>query len=150
MQWIRPNVLRPNTLILLTAIVSGGCGADSSAPVDPYTRVTVAGTVTLDGTPLSEGTIQLDPAPDTKGPTATGEIHQGKYAIEKSQGPVAGKYLVRISGRPLVKLEATVQPGGTPKVTPDPVPSQYNTKSKLETNLPADGSPNLDFDLKKG
>ncbi|AGA25519.1 hypothetical protein [Singulisphaera acidiphila] len=149
MQLIRLNRFRPASLLLLATLPLGGCGTDSSAPADPYTRVAVAGTVTLDGNPLSEGTIQLDPAADTKGPTAAGEIHQGKFAIDKTQGPVAGKYLVRISGRPIVKISEGTQPGGTPKVTPDPVPSQFNTKSKLETDVPADGSSNLEFALKK-
>src|SRR4051794_20358255 len=104
MQLIRLNILRPTTLILLTTLAIGGCSADSSAPVDPYPRVAVAGTVTLDGALLPEGMIQLDPAPDTKGPTASGEIHQGKFTIEKPQGPVAGKYKVSISGRPPAKI----------------------------------------------
>jgi hypothetical protein len=149
MQLIRLDVLRPTTPILLAALAIGGCNADSSAPVDPYPRVAVAGTVTLDDLPLSEGMIQLDPAPDTKGPTASGEIHQGKFAIEKPLGPVSGKYKVRISGRPPAKINEQEQPGGTPKVKPDPVPSKYNSKSKLETDVPAEGSPTLDFKLKK-
>jgi hypothetical protein len=149
MRLIRPNVLRPAALVLLTTLAIGGCGADGSAPVDPYQRVAASGTVTLDGVPLSEGMIQFEPAASTKGPAASGEIHQGKFAIEKSQGPVAGKYKVRISGRPPAKIDVQEQPGGTPKVTPDPVPSKYNTKSTLETDVPADGSSTLDFPLKK-
>lgn len=149
MQLIRQDVLRHTALVLLASLAIGGCGGDTSAPADPYTRVAIAGNVTLNGTPLSEGMIQLDPATGTNGPTVSGEIHDGKYAIEKPLGPVAGKYLVRISGRPLVKVTETVQPGGTPKVVPDPVPSKYNTKSTLETDIPAEGSSALDFALKK-
>jgi len=149
MQLIRLDVLRPTALILLTTLAIGGCGGDTSAPADPFTRVAVSGTVTLDGAPLPEGMIQFDPTPATKGPTATGEIHEGKFAIEKPLGPVAGKYKVSISGRPPVKITEQQEPGGTPKVTPDPVPSKYNTKTTLETDVPAEGSSTLEFALKK-
>ncbi len=146
---IRPIGRRPAALALLTALAVGGCGPDPSAPVDSYKRVSVSGTVTLDGTPLAGGMIQLDPAADTKGPGATGEIVQGKFTIERPMGPVAGKYKVKVSGIPPVKIKEDEQPGGTPKSVPDPVPARYNTKSTLETEIPAGGSSTLDFPLKK-
>src|SRR5438270_729333 len=91
--------------ILLSALALGGCSNDPWNPVDPLPRVPVAGTVTLDGTPLSQGMIQFDPAQETKGTTVAAEISGGKYSIEKAQGPVPGKYKVLISGRPPAKLK---------------------------------------------
>jgi hypothetical protein len=136
-------------LVLLTTLAVGGCGSDSSAPDDLSQRFPVSGTVTLNGTPLAEGTIEFDPAAETKGPTVTGAIRQGKFTIERPQGPAAGKYKVKISGIPPVKIKENEQPGGTPKPLTDPVPAKYNTESTLETDIPAGGSSTLDFPLKK-
>ena len=148
MRLIRSNG-RHAAAALLSALAIGGCNGDSSAPQDSFKRVAVAGTVTLDGAPLPEGTIQLDPAQGTKGPTASAEISEGKFSIETSQGPVAGRYQVKVSSRSAVKLKPGEEPGGTPKLKPELVPSQYNAKSTLETEVPAGGSQSLDFPLKK-
>jgi hypothetical protein len=148
MRLIRSNG-RYAVAALLSALAIGGCNADPSAPEDTFKRVAVAGTVTLNGTPLSEGIIQLDPAQGTKGPTASAEISEGKFSIETSQGPVAGRYQVKVTSHAPVKLQPGEAPGGTPKLKPELIPSQYNTKSTLETEVPAGGSQSLDFPLKK-
>jgi hypothetical protein len=148
MQMVCLNGRRCAALFLLTTLVLGGC-TDTSGPVDPFTRVPISGTVTLDGAPLSVGTIQFDPAGDTKGPQSSGEINAGKFTIDKVQGPVAGKYKVSISGKTPAKISADEQPGGTPKVVPDPVPAKFNTKTTLEVDVPAGGSSSLEFPLKK-
>jgi hypothetical protein len=133
--------------ILLLAL--GGCTYDAWKPVDTLPRVPVAGTVTLDGTPLPEGMIQFDPVSETKGTTVAAEIISGKYAITKAQGPVPGKHKVVISGRPSARLKTGEPPGGTPKPAPETVPAKYNTQSTLETDIPPVGSESLDFALKK-
>jgi hypothetical protein len=148
MKSIRRDGRRPVALIVLAGLMIVGCG-DPSTPVDPFKRVAVSGTVTLDGAPLPAGTIEIDPMEGAEGPTAIGEISQGKFAIERSRGPVAGKHRVIISGRPPVKIGENEQPGGTPKVVPDPVPARYNSESKLEVAVPADGSSTLEFALTK-
>jgi hypothetical protein len=136
-------------LLVLSALALGGCTYDPWKPDDPFPRVPVAGSVTLDGAPVPAGMIQFEPAAETKGPTAAGEISGGHYAIEKAQGPIAGKYKVLISGRPPARLKPGEPPGGTPKLTPEPVPAKYNTESTLKTEVPAEGSTTLDFALKK-
>jgi hypothetical protein len=138
-------------LVLLTTLAVGGCGSgsDTSAPDNVYARFPVSGTVTLNGTPLAEGTIQFEPAAETTGPTVTGEIRQGKFTIERPQGPVAGKHKVQISGIPPVKVKENEEPGGTPRSVSDPVPAKYNTETTLETDIPVGGSSTLDFPLKK-
>jgi hypothetical protein len=93
--------------------------------------------------------IQFEPAPGTMGPTVAAEISGGKFAIDKAQGPVPGKYKVRISGRPPAKLNPGEPPGGTPKPVPETIPAKYNTESTLETEIRADGSAAVDFALKK-
>jgi hypothetical protein len=145
------RLIQPAAVILLSlpALAIGGCSADTAAPVDTLPRVAVAGTVTVDGSPLPQGMIQLNPAPGTKSPAVAGEISAGKFSIEKSQGPVPGKYKVVISSRPPAKLKEGEAPGGTPKLKPETVPAKYNTQSTLETEVPAGGSSSLEFALKK-
>jgi hypothetical protein len=149
MRLIRPNGCRPAAAILLSALAIGGCSADTSAPLDTFPRVAVSGTITLSGTPLPQGRIQFDPAQGTTGPTAAAEISEGKFSIEKSQGPVPGKYKIMISSRPPVKIKEGEAPQGTPKLKPETIPARYNTKSTLETEVPPGGSNSLEFALKK-
>jgi hypothetical protein len=137
------------TGLALATVALVGCAYDPWTGVDTLPRVAVAGTVTLDGTPLSEGMIQFDPAAETKGTTAAGEISGGKYSIAQSQGPVPGKHKVQISGRHPARIKPGEPPGGTPKPAPETVPAKYNTQSTLETDVPAGGSAALDFALKK-
>jgi hypothetical protein len=149
MRWVRSDGRRPPVAIQVSALTLGGCSGDASNPVDTFPRVPIAGTVTLDGGPLPQGMIQFDPAPGTTGPTAAGEIRGGKFAIEKAQGPVPGKYQVRISGRPPASIKEGEAPGGTPRPKPEPVPAKYNAESSLEVEVPAGGSLALEFALKK-
>jgi hypothetical protein len=134
--------------LLLWALALGGCSNDPWNPVDTLPRVPVAGTVTLDGTPLAQGMIQFNPAPETNGTTVAAEITGGKYAIAKAQGPVPGKHKVVVSSHPPARLKPGEPPGGTPKLTPETIPAKYNTQSTLETEVPAGGSQTLDFALK--
>jgi len=140
---------RHASTVLLSALAIIGCSGDPSTPRDTFNRVAVAGTVTLDGAPLSEGMIQFDPAEGATAPMASAEITEGKFSIEKPQGPVAGRYKVRISSRVPVKLKEGEAPGGTPKPKPELIPSKYNAKSTLETDVPAGGARSLDYPLKK-
>jgi hypothetical protein len=149
MRW---NVLQPcraAVAVVVPALALGGCAYDPYNPVDNLPRVPVAGTITLDGSPLPVGMIQLDPAPETKGMTVAAAIRDGKFAFEKAQGPVPGKYKVKISSRPPATIKPGEAPGGTPKPTPETLPAKYNTESTLETEIPAGGSKALDFALKQ-
>jgi hypothetical protein len=146
------NVLQPccrAVAVVVAALALAGCAYDPYNPVDNLPRVPVAGTVTLDGTPLPQGMIQLDPAPETKGTTVAAAISGGKFAIAKTQGPVPGKYKVKISSRPPASVKPGEAPGGTPKPAPETLPAKYNTESTLEAEVPAGGTRALDFALKQ-
>jgi hypothetical protein len=126
-----------------------GC-TDSSTVVDNLPRVAVTGSVTLDGQPLAQGQIQFDPVPGTQGPTtlAVAEIKDGKYSIDRTMGPVPGKYKVSISSQPPIKIGPDEEPGARPKMGPEKVPAQFNTKSTLTRDVPGETVNTIDFDLK--
>lgn len=133
----------------LLALAPAGCDSGSSE-VDPLPRLTVSGTVTLDGKPLPEGKLQFMPDSSGSGVMTVGEINDGKFSIEQAQGPVPGKYRVMISSRPVYKVNPGENPGSAPNPGPGPekVPRRYSGKSpELEAEVTA-GSPNsFEFNL---
>ncbi len=134
------------TFSLILALV--GCGGGGGTVSDNLPRTAVSGTVTLDGQPLAQGNILFDPAERGPGTTlATGEIKDGKFSIEQPLGPVPGKYKVLISSVPPVTIAAGEDPGTQPKMDPEKVPAQYNSKTTLTQDVAA-GAPPLTFDLK--
>jgi hypothetical protein len=111
-------------------------------------RVSVEGTVTLDGRPLEKGQIQFIPMPGTTGPTAGGDVVGGKFAIPPAEGPFAGRFRVQIS-----------QVGLTGRKIPNPrgsgmieeyaqiLPARYNTESRLDAEVTARGPNRFEFTL---
>lgn len=59
-------------------------------------RSGVSGSVTLDGSPVAEGTVSFVPVGGTQGPLTGGNIVAGRYAIARGDGPLAGTYRVDI------------------------------------------------------
>jgi hypothetical protein len=125
-----------------------GC-VDPTITQDTLPRKAISGSVTLDGQPLAEGKIQFDPVEAKPGESAivVGDIKDGKYAIDRAAGPVPGNYKVSISSVPAIKIDPKEGPGARPKLPPEKVPAQYNTKSTLTKEIPADGSAPIDFPL---
>lgn len=134
--------------LVVSLVVAGGC-SDQATSGDTLPRVAVSGSVTLDGKSLPAGTVQFLPqtAEAGKGVTASGEIKDGKFTIEKSQGPVPGKYQVSISSLHGIVLRPDEQPGAPPKQEPEKVPAQYNTKTTLVKEVAAGGPNQFDFAL---
>jgi hypothetical protein len=79
---------------------------------------------------------------------AVGEIKDGKYSIDKAQGPVPGKYTISVSSRPPIKIGPGEEPGTRPKQDPEKVPAQYNIKSTLEKEVTSEALNTINFDLK--
>jgi hypothetical protein len=143
------NCRRPlAAALILLASVAGGCMSEPD-PVDKVPRVAVSGKVTFDGNPLSAGKIQFQPIGSESVPMAVGDIEDGKYSIDRSGGPSPGKYRVFISSRAAPKLREGQHPGGIPKLEPEKIPKEYNTKSKLEVDIAPEGPLTLDFPLSK-
>lgn len=148
------NVLsRPilNLMFALSILTCAGCSGESG-PV----RSRIEGAASLDGTPIAEGTMNLIPIGETKAPTASVQIKEGKYKSEENKGPVAGTYRVEILA---YRSGKTVTSGGVSGATSGPsaassvaevemyIPARYNTKSELTYEVAA-GENKKDFDLK--
>lgn len=111
---------------LLLAIV--GCGAD-----DGLGRRAISGTVTLDGTPLTDGAITFEPV--EKSTTSSGSmIAAGKYSITREQGLPPGKYRVVVNaikpgtGMTLPEGKFPGEEVGTPQV--ELIPPSWNSRSQ--------------------
>ncbi len=125
--------------VLAGLVALAGCGGDGASGVE------VAGTVTLDNTPLETGVITFLPA-DGKGATAGATITNGKYSTKIEPG---SKKVSIISEKVI---------GQTPRDPADPsgeqitqtqqiIPPQYNDQSTLTLDVPAGGKKDADFPL---
>jgi hypothetical protein len=131
----------------LGAMAGAGCGGGGG---DNLPRQAVSGSVTFEGTPVSHGFIQFRPV-DT-GPTAEagGEIKDGKYAIPREQGPVAGGYRVSITSTEATASGTTGgMPGEAGPGARELIPAKYNVASTLDREIKEGGPNTLDFELKK-
>ena len=133
----------PPTLLLM--LLMTGCGGSSSGPdLHP-----VAGTVKMDGQPLTEAMLIF--TPKGGGVTAIANTDsKGDYILEYSssaKGVPSGEYAVSIS---TFRPEGEVS-DGAPSLPPakERVPDVYNQKTTLAVKVPGDAG-SYSFDLKAG
>jgi hypothetical protein len=117
----------PGSLLVTLAaalITAAGCG-----PKDP--RITVHGTVTLDGQPLAEGRVGF--IPDDKALGASGaSIEDGRFSIKVYKGPSRVEITAQKEG------QRPAAPGALPEagiVVWSIIPARYNEKSTLSYNV---------------
>jgi hypothetical protein len=125
-------------LLLLGATLIVGCSGNS--------KLSVSGSVTLDGEPLSDGIITFTPL-DGSGANAGTVIFNGEYQVEV----MPGKKLARIEGYKTVAVKK-VKMGSKEIDAPDKrpiVPKQYNSESKLEVDVDSSHREH-NFELKGG
>jgi hypothetical protein len=130
--------------ILIGLLLASGCG-----PAGP-TRAEVSGVVSLNGTPVSEGSINFFPAEGNKGPEAGGAIRDGKYHIPRAQGPVIGKNRVELrafqkSGRRI--QDPTAPPGTMMEEIANVFPAEFNKESTLVREIQK-GKNEMPFEIK--
>ena len=139
----RLGVLAASLWIGLGAICFGVGGDDPS-------RVSILGSVKVDGEPLDRGTIYLLlVSPSTHPASGSAFIHHGHFAINETDSLVPGTYMVKISG---LGVEALAVPAGQEAVAlsqTEPLPDRYNEKSELEVVIAHGGTRHLAFDLKR-
>jgi hypothetical protein len=130
--------------LLVFPFVSG-CGGDSLG------RQPIAGSVSLDGAPLEQGTINFQPVDSTVPTTTGGPIAAGKFAFERQKGLAAGKYRVIVNaGKP--GTGGTVVEGAMPGDTVAPkvelIPPDWNTNSTQTVDVQSSGKNEFSFDIK--
>lgn len=119
----------------VAALGISGCG---SASASGHKKVSVSGTVALDGKPLPEGLIYFKTV-------ATGDIDTLNIKDGKFQGPAgAGTRRVEFS-----VLQSTSVGEGQMKheIKKDILPPKYNVDSKLSANVDPQGKNEFNFDL---
>ncbi len=82
-----------NTFLLLTVsatVCLTGCGDAGRG------GVSVAGTITLDGSPMKAGSIVFRPADGNPGHKAGAELAEGRFSIDDANGPLPGRYHVEV------------------------------------------------------
>ncbi|MBO0697750.1 MAG: hypothetical protein J2P46_05115 [Zavarzinella sp.] len=122
----------------LAVVAAGGCGGPP--------RAHVRGTVTLDGQPLANGTVEFFPV-GGDGQSAGAAIKDGAYEVEAS----VGEMRVTVYGSEVVGQRKTYDTPDSPveDVVRNPIPARYNTQSELKATL-VPGRNEVNFQLESG
>jgi hypothetical protein len=143
------NRRRFREVLLLLSIGWAASGCFGSA--DDLPREGVSGTVTLDGQPLANGTIQFSPTTEGGGPTAPSgggaKIEDGQFSIPRASGLVAGNYKTSISSAGKRDRTKPAVPGKPAGLAKELVPAKYNAKTTLTAEIKKGGSYDLKYDL---
>jgi hypothetical protein len=149
---MQPTMLWIGSVVVVTAFA--GCSGAGGQLAD---LVAVTGTVTLDGQPLSYGTVAFVPVDQTSGQVATGDIKEGKFTMvtsASSPGVVYGDYKVRIvsveqQAAGSVAADFTPDPNAPPKEPKSLIPKKYGdiNESGLEVSVQTGMEP-IQFELK--
>jgi len=142
-----------NVRLFALAALFFSLGCQSSDRVD---LASVAGTVTLDGRPVEQGTIMFE---KTGARSATGQIKEGKIVdvttYDVNDGAPIGAHRVAVFVTGVAKTAVNDNPGQIQKFDPNYmgggslIPSRYNdpAKSTLTADVKDDGPNEFKFEL---
>ena len=132
-------------LVLCLVVTWCGCG-----PGNPLGRRAISGSVTLDGAPLDQGSIQFSPQQQQGGVGSGAVISNGGYTIAADKGLPPGKYLVRIFSAEQPDVPVPKGPPGSVPIPPatERIPPEYNANSDKIVEVTAAGSNQFDFDIR--
>ena len=139
----RPAVLNWYGILVL-AIFFLGCGAD------PLGRQPVSGVVTLDGSPVENGTVSFHPV-DSAQTGSAGAIEKGHFALDRERGLAAGKYRVTINApKPGTGQEAqeNTLPGDPLPVPEELIPADWNSNSNEVVEVTGEAANEFSFAIK--
>jgi hypothetical protein len=123
----RLGIITAALWIGLGAVIFGVGGDDPS-------RISLVGSVKVDGKPLNHGTICFFLVTEPSQPVSDGTtVHHGEFALLDSSTLVPGTYSVWING---------IDEGAKP------LPDRFNSKSVLDVVITHGGTCHLAFDLK--
>jgi hypothetical protein len=122
----------------LAAALAAGCGGRP--------RAHVTGKVTLNGKPITDGSIEFFPVSGA-GQSAGAALKDGAYQVEAS----VGEMRVTINSADVVGRQKAYDTPDSPviDIVRNSVPARYNTESELRANLVA-GRNEVNFDLTTG
>ena len=127
--------------ILILLLLPIGCSPDN-----PQGRVSLHGSVSINGTPIKTGTISFAPLGNPAEITHSGAtITNGKYAAPTNKGVVPGEYVVQIYASEDTGQVDPTATGTSGKIYRQLIPPKYNEKSELKINV--DRGKSYDFDL---
>jgi hypothetical protein len=133
---------RTGLIAVTLLLAAAGCGSPD--------RVAVSGTVTLNGQPVTNATIQFFRVGETA-PAGGAVVTDGKYELPARPGLPPGTYAVSISspiGSGSGSLTAVPGAASTPATGfKDRVPAKYNTDTELRADVTAKGPNKFDFEL---
>jgi hypothetical protein len=130
-------------LLIIGFVALAGCNGQP-------TPVGVRGTVTFDGAPLAEGTLQFEPLELTTGQSREVAIRDGKFSLPASEGVLPGvEFRVVIQA---FKKTGQKYPNADMAASYDEVvqyiPEQYNTATTLRATVsPNETENDLTFHL---
>tara|TARA_R110002095_G_scaffold42912_6_gene39130 strand:- start:1432 stop:1872 length:441 start_codon:yes stop_codon:yes gene_type:complete len=141
---MKPKNLFSLCLFSLLVIVLSACFSSNN----DHGKVTIAGTVSVDGEPLDTGLITLIPV--GKGVAAGGEIVEGLYQIKSSAGLIPGEYKVEIDSKKPTgkKVPETIGTGMIDEYA-SVIPENYNRNTELKVQIQP-GDNQHDFTLATG
>lgn len=141
----RKAIRRLDLGILLALIIAEGCGSG-----DTPDRRAISGDVTLDGRPLDEGAILLEPpSASHRGMAVGATIRRGSFAIARESGPTPGTYRVRIYSSSGVQAPpGKGQSQGTRRPMQERLPPAYNVASELKADVSVGGPNHFRYDLR--
>lgn len=129
---------------LIVTVVFAGCG-DSSG------RVAVSGSVSVNGQPLSRGSILFEPNMGTSGAKSAGKIADGRFSIPRESGPWVGEYTIRIYAdeNPSFAMDDPLAyAGAAPSaISANTIPAMFNERSILVRKTTDDGPNEFQFEL---
>ncbi len=124
-------------LLGVCSLLLAGCG--ESGP----RRVTVTGSVSVDGKSIDSGAIRFLPTENNKGPAVSGLITSGSYRLSGETGPLPGAYRVLItqsmkplSGKLAASTPAEPQRSEWQQLATVPDQSAHEQDFKLSMNDP--------------
>ena len=140
MQITRKTVTHGGMFVVLLAVLGLVCGCTGTEPKG----VAVSGTVTLDGQPVTSGSITLLPTDkESKAGSPGGVVKDGAFQIPAEAGPTPGKYKAVV--QVMKETGNTVEgPGGT--TLPESAPVAIKEAEGVDVEVSAAG-PNT-FDIK--
>ena len=130
---------------LLPLFLFVGCG-----PSDPLGRKAVSGSVTLNGSPVAQGSVNFESQGSEASASGGAPIKDGTYSIPRDMGLPPGTYRVRINiPKPgtAVDEDLSVLPGETPPPPVEMAGPEWNSRSTQSVEVEADAKEPVTFDF---